>query len=70
MINCMKDRVSEQVNILLSRVLKDEYTVDNGLPPVANADGTGRIGQLMNIFDPRYHSSSLKDGLSKLYLTE
>jgi hypothetical protein len=49
--------------------MKDEGTVDNGLSPVAGADGTGRIGQLMNVFDPKSESPASKDGTSKLFIT-
>ena len=49
--------------------MRDEYTVDNGKAPLAAADGTARIGQLMALENPRYVSTSNNDGTSKLYLT-
>lgn len=62
--------VERQIEEFVAKVIKDEYTVDNGVPPSGNADGTGRIGQLMNLDNPRYETSSSKDGTSKLYVTE
>ena len=58
----------EQVDKFITKVLKDEYTVDNGTAPVGQRPGTGRIGQLMDISNPRLESPSTKDGTTKLYI--
>lgn len=60
--------IAGQVDEFIARQLKDEYGAYNGDPPIGAADGTGRFGQLMNL-EPRYKSSELKSGDSKLYLT-
>jgi hypothetical protein len=65
----LRELIEGQVEKFIAKVMKDEYTVDNGLAPIGQADGTGRIGQLMNVFSPRYTSPSEDDaGTSKLFL--
>ena len=62
--------IEGQVDTFIAKVMKDEYTVVDGESPIGEAEGTGRIGQLMNLTDPRYSTPSYDDGTTKLFLTD
>ena len=64
----LRKLVVDQIDKFISKVLKDEYTVVNGDAPAGQTKGTGRIGQLMDISNPRMESPSTKDGTTKLYI--
>jgi len=66
-IDGLKAQVCEQVKTFIVKVMKDEYTVDNGYPPAGSALGTGRFGELQDIDDPRHSSPAVNNGTSKLY---
>lgn len=65
----LRELIEGQVERFIAKAMKDEYTVDNGERPIGAADGTGRIGQLMNVFSPRYATPSEDDGTTKLFIT-
>ena len=67
-VSRLRKLVVDQIDKFISKVLKDEYTVDNGDAPDGQTKGTGRIGQLMDISNPRLESPSTKDGTTKLYI--
>lgn len=64
----LKEVTGNQVTELVAKAIKDEYDVYNGIPPKGAAMGTGRIGQLQKISDPRYKTPSVVDGTTNLYV--
>lgn len=64
----LKEATGIQVTELVAKAIKDEYDVRNGIPPKGAAMGTGRIGQLQKISDPKYKTTSLVDGTTNLYV--
>ena len=63
----LRSLIKGQVETFISKVMKDEWTVDNGGISADKESGTGRTGQLMGLKDPRYASPLNDDGTSKLY---
>lgn len=49
-----------QIDIFIKKVLKNEYDVDNGNPPVGKVSGAGRFGELQSL-PPRYVPSSVSN---------
>lgn len=57
-----------QVVEYVAKSMKNEFDAKSGLPPVGLADGTGRIGQLQNLFDPKYASPSAPGDTTRIFL--
>ena len=55
-ISRLRTLIEKNVENFIAKAMKPQYEVDNGHAPVADAEGTGRIGQLQRMNDPRYTS--------------